>query len=106
MKIIAVKPNNVKREHLSLEENPQDIPEFISKKIKEDLFLTPKDKYPHPLTSSQEIGWEAPTGLNTHKRRAKQGCDVTAYANEYVKVNGKSPYSNKEVKKEDVEDKK
>lgn len=83
------------------ETSHNNIPEFINKQIKEHLFLTPVDKYPYPLTSSQEIGWDAPTGLNTNKRNSKIGCDVTSYANEYVKLNGISPYSKKEPKKEE-----
>lgn len=57
------------------------------------------------MTSAQNIGWENATGLNTNKRRGKPTCDVTAYANEYTRVNGRSPYATKDLKKEKEEGK-
>lgn len=104
MPIIAIKPNNVKKEHLNLDQEAGDIPEFINTQIQNDLFKTPIQKYPYPMTSSQTIGWEDAKGLNTGGRRGKPTCDVTSYANEYVRCMGRSPYATKDLKKDGKQD--
>jgi hypothetical protein len=89
----------LKNEHLDLERRRRDIPETISNKIK-DYFKIPSEKYYYPLTSSHEFGWESGENLNKQARHPKFTCDVTAYANEYYALKGRSPYASKDpVKK-------
>lgn len=92
-----MKPNYIKKEHLDLEQRAKDIPENIRNKIRNQLFQRPNEKYQWPMTQAQEIGWDAPIGLNTNAKQTKNGCDVTKYADEYVKMKGISPYARKKI---------
>lgn len=94
-----MKPNYIKKEHLDLEKRAKDIPDNIREKINNDLFKIPSEKYPWPMTESQEFGWDKPFGLNTNLRRSKVGCDVTRYADEYYKLKGRSPFATKDLAK-------
>ena len=92
-----MKPNYIKKEHLDLEQRAKDIPENIKEKIRNELFKIPSEKYKWPMTQSQEIGWDAPIGLNTNLRRSKNGSDVTRYADVYVTMNGRRPHATKSI---------
>lgn len=101
VKIIADKPNQVNRENLDLERREKAIPEDIKDKIKQHLFRIPSEKYEFPMTSSHDFGWEKGEKLNRNQRRfPKVGCDVTRYADEYYALKGRSPYSTREIVKD------
>jgi hypothetical protein len=94
--MITDKPNYVKKHQLDLARRSSQIPESISDKIKYH-FKCPNEKYPNPLTSSQEFGWDAGEKLNKIKfNHPKLGCDVTKYADEYYALKGRSPYASKD----------
>ena len=99
MKIITEKPNNITQDNLDVNLRISAVPLNISEKIKE-YFKVPNEKYPNPLTSSQELGWLQDNKLNKNQRRhPRLGCDVTKYADEYCFSTGVSPFSSKDIKK-------
>ena len=85
-----------------MEKRAKAIPEDIKIKIKEEFFKTPNEKYPYPITQSQEIGWDVCKDLNTGVRRAKKTSDVTRYADEYYSLKGRSPFATKSINKGEV----
>ena len=60
------------------------------------LSAVPKTKYPVPMTSNQEIGWDLGE-INYTKRweNPKVSCNETKYAADYVTMTKVSPYANK-----------
>ena len=67
-----------------MEKREKAIPEDIKNKIKEELIKKPSEKYSYPITQTQEIGWDLCQNLNTGKRKAKNTCPETKYADEYI----------------------
>ena len=60
------------------------------------LSAVPKTKYPVPMTSNQEIGWDL--GEIEYSKRwvhKKVSCNETKYAADYVTMTKVSPYANK-----------
>lgn len=102
--IIAQKPNNVNPMAFDLKKRELNVDQNIRNKIKDEYFKTPNQKFKYPLTMSQEIGWESSEGLNTGKRKAKKSCGETKYADYYYGLNGKSPYSTKDLSKKNDAD--
>jgi hypothetical protein len=85
-------------EHLDLVKRASAIPEEIEEKIKHHLFKIPNERYPYPLTTSHDFGWEKGDKLNKNQaRHPKFGCDVTRYADEYYALKGRSPYATKVI---------
>ena len=93
LNIIAIKPNQVKKEHFDLEKRAQDIPTNIRDKIQNELFKKPNERYEHPVLQSHEYGWDYCPFLNSGMRRSKYSSDVTKYATEYFKLNNESPFT-------------
>ena len=77
-----------------LEERKASIPQEIIDKVDES-FLCPKDKFPYPIISSQEYGWDSNEykKFNTTKGRGRVTCDVSKYADYFYGLNGHSCYS-------------
>lgn len=92
--MITEKPNNILKDQLDLNLRSKLIPKHISDKI-EYHFKVPNAKYDHPLTSSQELGWDSSDMLNRSPRRGRIGCDVSRYADEYYALKGRSPYASR-----------
>lgn len=94
--MITDKPNEMHKDIFNFTLRRKMVPEEIHEKIQYH-FNVPNRKYKMPLTSSQEIGWTNPVGLNSNFRSfSKNNCDVTKYADEYFALKGRSPYANKD----------
>ena len=76
------------------EENKEDVA-ALSKKL-EVLTSVPKKKYPYPMTSSQEIGWDNDKLFNAHRPKyhfsIKQQ-EETNYAVEFISSMHISPFA-------------
>lgn len=59
------------------------------------ISAVPKKKYPFPVTSAQEIGWEEFQRVKPMKTHNKASCKETRYANDYVTMTMKSPFAKK-----------
>ena len=60
------------------------------------LTTVPKKKYPYPMTSAQEIGWDDDTMFNIHRPRYhfnRRTFAETKYANDYVTTFHKNPFA-------------
>ena len=56
----------------------------------------PKTKYPVPMTSNQEIGWDLEEmDVKPRWNHSKKSCTETKYAAAYVTMTSYSPYVNK-----------
>lgn len=77
LNIIAIKPNQVKKEHLDLEKRAKDVPDSIREKIQNELFKRPNERYQNPILESHEYGWDFCPFLNTGLRKSKCSTDVT-----------------------------
>jgi len=51
----------------------------------ERLKLAPQEKYTHPLTTSQSVGWYTPTQIEKVERKPNISCDETKFASEMIK---------------------
>ena len=72
---------------------------FALKKKLEVLTSIPKSKYPFPVTSAQEVGWDNQELFDAHRPKYgynKGMCNETKYANDYVIMTHKSPFLNKD----------
>ncbi|CAI2382432.1 unnamed protein product [Moneuplotes crassus] len=97
--VISEKPNNMKYDYSkgpkgedSKEETKDD---ELEAKLN-TLSAVPKTKYPIPMTSSQEIGWDL--GEIDYTKRwnnSKKSCSETKYAADYVTMTKASPYARK-----------
>ena len=67
----------------------------LEKKL-EVLTSVPKKKYPYPMTSSQEIGWDNDKLFNAHKPKYsfnRVQKDETSYAVEFIQAMHISPFA-------------
>ena len=57
----------------------------------------PKQKYPEPMTSNQEIGWDwnEIKKKETKWKNSKVQCKETTYAANYITMSHKSPFVKK-----------
>eukprot|EP00347_Sterkiella_histriomuscorum_P020511 403337519 len=73
--------------------------ELTALKTKLDtLTSVPKKKYPFPMTSNQEIGWDNDDTFDQFRPKYpynKRACEETKYASDYVTMTKRSPYANK-----------
>ena len=61
---------------------------------------SPKQKYPYPVTSSQELGWEpALPGLTKKFCHPRTQCIETKYADNYINMSHSSPYASQQKAK-------
>ena len=68
----------------------------VLKKKLEVLTTIPKAKYPYPITSAQEIGWDMDAEFNTHKPKYgfnRNSYPETQFATQYVTTFHKSPFT-------------
>ena len=63
--VITDKPTAANRCNAGMEENKESMM-ALTKKL-EVLTTVPKKKYPYPMTSSQEIGWDNDTMFDVHR---------------------------------------
>ena len=55
---------------------------------------SPKDKYPYPMTESQELGWhKGLLGFNKKFSYPRSQCIETKYADNYISMLQTSPYA-------------
>ena len=60
------------------------------------ISAVPKTKYPVPMTSNQEIGWDLGEIDSKSKwNYSKRSCKETKYAADYVTMTKFSPYASK-----------
>lgn len=105
--VITDKPTNAnKLNDFGNKEENKEAMDQLSKKL-EVLTLVPKKKYPYPMTSSQEIGWDTDKLFKAHVPKyhfnIKQQ-DETNYAVQFITSNHISPFAS--VKPVVVEQKK
>jgi hypothetical protein len=91
--ILAEKPQ-VKKSNISNANETKQEMEELKQKL-DVLSSVPKKKYPFPVTSSQEIGWEEMQQFKPMKYHNKASCKETQYANDYVTMTMKSPFAKK-----------
>ena len=96
--VISEKPNNINLDNYkkSKEELKEEMKDDELKDKLNTLSAVPKTKYPIPMTSSHEIGWDI--GEIDSKSRwnySKKSCKETKYASDYVTMTKFSPYASK-----------
>ena len=64
-----------------------------------DAILLPAEKYELPQTMAQEVGfhYKPLVERNPMFQRGRAGCEITAYAENYVETTGVGPYARKKV---------
>ena len=93
--LISDKPTSVNKMGASAAANTSEEMSALSKKL-EVLTAVPKNKYPYPMTASQEIGWENDTMFDVHRPKYgfnRNSYNETKFANVYVTTFHKSPFA-------------
>ena len=93
--VITEKPTQPHRFNDQLNEENKESMMALTKKL-EVLTTVPKKKYPYPMTSSQEIGWDNDTMFDVHRPKYsfnKKEFQETKYANSYVTMTHRSPFA-------------
>ena len=93
--VITDKPTAPNRNNNEMNEENKESMMALTKKL-EVLTTVPKKKYPFPMTSSQEIGWENDTMFDVHRPKYahnKKEYQETKYANSYVTMTHRSPFA-------------
>ena len=64
-----------------------------------DAVLLPAEKYELPQTMAQEVGfhYKPLVAPNPMFQRGRAGCEITAYAENYVETTGVGPYARKKI---------
>ena len=61
------------------------------------VIQVPKDKYPYPMTTSQELGWDLKiVEYNGNFVYPRYQCNETKYADNYISMSRISPFANKQ----------
>eukprot|EP00744_Colponema_vietnamica_P003122 GILI01004827.1.p1 GENE.GILI01004827.1~~GILI01004827.1.p1 ORF type:complete len:146 (+),score=12.35 GILI01004827.1:74-511(+) len=91
LELIAEKPT---ASRIRTDEEPLGEQDELSKSLAQ-VSRIPREKYPFPATSSQEIGWDLPEAAPSAPRwdYSRSSCTETKYATAYVTMAGVSPYS-------------
>lgn len=94
--LLTEKPNRSTFQRPDSQEIPSDLKDKLLKMTAE-----PKAKSAFPVTSNQEIGWDADLVTSRQFRNrqtwsfTKPVCAETKYASSYFNMTGKSPYAHK-----------
>jgi len=94
--VISDKPTSMNKLNQNGKEENKESMMALTKKL-EVLTTIPKNKYPYPMTSAQEIGWENDTMFDVHRPKYafnRQTYAETKYANDYVTMTHRSPFAN------------
>lgn len=89
------------RKDMSEELGGRPLPPLTSEEIHGKLMsisAEPKKKYPFPMTSNQEVGWDwDEIKFKPMASHTKRSCDETKYANSYYTMTRASPFVDKKI---------